>query len=107
MADNTRTVATCPLFLARVDYRGISEIQCRHNRYLYFDRAERDADYLAACCCEPMDCPLCRVPLEQRTTAARQARNAGKFTKPAYWPITSKYPTIEDLKQEARNHGKY
>lgn len=100
MENKQRHKATCPRFISRVDYKGRSAIQCAGWNLFYFDRQERDADYLAACCGDRARCPLKRVP---SSTIMRAARSNGKAI-PNLWPTTTKYPTNERLYQEAQKH---
>ena len=100
MEHKDKHTAICPRFVARVDYQGQSAIQCTTWNLLYFNRAERDADYAAACCTDPTLCPLARVPTK---TIIRTARQNGKST-PCLWPTTSSYPTVNALKQEMQKN---
>ena len=98
MKPKDRSTARCPGFIARTDYQRIYWIQCKLWRILYFDKSERDNDYRVACCSDPAKCPINRVPNTERVRVARMGR------RPAFWPLTTKYPTIQSLQQEMQNH---
>ena len=100
MAHKRPQRAVCPRFIARVDFRGQSAIHCEGKNVLYFNRNERDADYMAACCGDPALCPLKRVPAK---TIVNAGRSNGKSI-PCLWPTTPSYPTVDALTQEAQHH---
>ena len=53
-----RRTASCPHFMARVDYRGRYFINCNDMHISYHTKEERDANYLAACCGQAERCPI-------------------------------------------------
>ena len=86
--------ATCPAFCCRIDFEGLHIISCIVWKMAYYDKAERDADYKAACCEDWHKCPYYRVPISTLLPARGQNR------RPVYFPLTSKYPHLTDLHKE-------
>lgn len=93
-----RTTARCPLFISRVDYQGVSLIQCCSWNLAYHDRDERDADYRDSCCDCIAECPIESVDNAQKNRAIKRS----SLKKPTFWPTTRKYPTTHDIIQEAK-----
>lgn len=77
-----RRRAVCSHFISRVDYRGVSAIQCKHWEIAYNDRATRDAAYAAACCCNPDQCPIRRVKAQD----IWEALGGKEGERPRLWP---------------------
>lgn len=48
--------AMCPLFRARVDWRGRSYILCGSSKLRYLSLADREEKYKAHCCCSFGNC---------------------------------------------------
>lgn len=100
MATKDGRAAKCPRFICRVDFQGMSAIQCAGWNLVYFDRKERDADYVAACCENPERCPIKQAaPITPIIRACRSNDMA-----PNLRLRTPNYPTFDTITQEAQNH---